>query len=84
MVILSLLLFLDAQGLTFNGRTLLQYSLVVAGGDRTRRQATPTTSLSNYREGVSLWFRTETSSGVLYIMGNTTSEHLLIKVRRYM
>ena len=79
-IIDSVLLLIEAQGLTFNGRSLLWYSLVVARGERTRRQTTPTQSLSNYRESVSLWFRTEENNGILFIIGRSTGEHLMIRV----
>lgn len=72
---------LDAEGLTFYGRTLVQYNLVTTSASvRSRRQTTPTYSLSNYRETLSLWFRTGVDDGILFLIGNITSEYIIAKV----
>lgn len=76
---MSLCMALGAEGLTFNGNTYVQLSLLSENG-RNRLQTTPTQLLSNYQESISLWFRTETENGILLLIGNITSEYIQIKV----
>ena len=77
--IMSLCTTLGAEGLTFNGNTYVQFSLLSENG-RNRLQTTQTQLLSNYQESISLWFRTETENGILFLIGNITSEYIQIKV----
>lgn len=76
-------MILDAESVTFNGRTYGQYSLVMDGGI-SQRQTSLTYNVSSYRETISLWFRAESSEGTFLLIGNTSFEHQLIKVYKLM
>ena len=76
---MSLSMALGAEGLTFNGNTYVQFSLLSENG-HSHLQTTFTQQLSNYQESISLWFRTEMENGILFLIGNITSEHIQIKV----
>ena len=79
-IIIYIYHFIAAQSLTYNGKTYAQYSLLVNGQITKRQDTTPTVIMSNYEENISLRFRTVTDDGVLLLLGNTSTEHLLIKV----
>ena len=75
---------LAAESLTFRGDSYAQYSLLLEGGvtgGRSLRQEGVGLIRSTFEETVSLRFRTDESSGLLFYMGGGTSgDSALIQV----
>ena len=65
-----------AESLTFRGDSYAQYSLLLDGGGssgRSLRQEEVELTRSTFEETVSLRFRTENSTGLLFYMGGGAS-----------
>ena len=75
-------LYTGALSLSYSGSTYAQYAVSVNPSSSKRQVTTTPTLITKYGETVSLWFRTKTAGGVLLLLGNTSIDHMILKVSR--